>query len=72
MGYTVRNLTTTNTCGGGYVAGTTINTVARWFTSIDLTGQDIEATANFNGVSADGTILLSWLDGEPTPPDLQS
>jgi hypothetical protein len=62
--YTVRNATVTNSAGHSY--GVT-HSVARFYTSFDLSGWDEASSANFNGPTADGTILLGFSDGDPIP-----
>jgi hypothetical protein len=63
--YTIRNATTTNTAGHGYTtnSGGTWS-VSRYYNRFDLTGWDEASSANFNGTTEDGTIVLGWVSGD--------
>jgi len=71
VSYTIRQLTTTNNVSHQYVVATDTYQVARWFSRWDLTGWDGASSANFNGTTEDGTILVGWTT-EDTPPETKA
>jgi hypothetical protein len=69
--YTIRQGTTTNAVGHSYVSSTQTYSATRYYNRFDLTGWDEASSANFNGTTEDGTITVTWVEGD-TPPDMQS
>lgn len=69
--YTYRLATTTNAVGHSYVAATQTYSVTRYWNAFDLSGWDEASSANFNGTTNDGTITVTWVEGDE-PPTMQS
>jgi hypothetical protein len=65
--YTIRQATTTNVVNHQYVTATSTYQVTRYFNRFDLTGWDEASSANFNGTTEDGSILVSWLEADIPP-----
>lgn len=67
--YTVRNTTTTNSTGYSWNSVSQLHSVSRYFNYNDLSSWDGVSSITQNGVSADGTILVNWNEGQPIPID---
>jgi hypothetical protein len=67
--YIIRQATTTNTTSHQFIVATSTYQVGRYFNRFDLTAWDEASSANFNGTTEDGSILVSWLEAD-TPPDM--
>ena len=69
--WTIRQGTTTNTVSHQYVIATDTYQVGRYYNRFDLTGWDEASSANFNGTTEDGTILVGYTSADE-PPTMQT